>query len=259
VGSRTLSGFTGAISLLTRIPVTGDADEFEAEGSVPWFPAVGAGIGVLIALVYVGGITVLPAIVAATLAAGGGALLTGALHEDGLADVADAFAGGSTQERRIEILDDPRLGTFGVMALTTSFLLRVGAISALDPWSALALIPAAHAMSRVGVIVLMRRLPSAQRGGLGVAYSRSLTAGREMTAVVTGVVLCVLLIGKWTLPAIVLCAAVALGMGRLARTKVGGISGDVLGAAQQLGELAILVLGAAVVHQGWDDLAWWIP
>ena len=249
----------GAVSLLTRIPVTTHADEFEVEGSVPWFPVVGAGIGVLIALVYVGGIVLLPTIVAATLASGGGALLTGALHEDGLADVADAFTGGSTQERRIEILDDPRLGTFGVTALTTSFLLRVGAISALDTWSALALIPAAHAMSRVGVIVLMRRLPSAQRGGLVVAYSRSLTAGREMTAVVTGVVLCALLIGKWALPAIVLCAVVALGMGRLARTKVGGISGDVLGAVQQLGELAILVLGAAVAHQGWDALAWWLP
>jgi len=254
-----LSGLTGAISFLTRIPVTTHADEFEVEGGVPWFPVVGSGIGMFIALIYVGGIVLLPTIVAATLAAAGGVLLTGALHEDGLADVADAFAGGSTQERRIEILDDPRLGTFGVMALTTSFLLRVGAISALDTWSALALIPAAHALSRVGVIVLMRRLPSAQRGGLGVAYSRLLTAGRETTAVVTGVVLCVLLIGKWTVPAIVLCAAVALAMGRLARIKVCGISGDVLGAAQQLGELAILVLGAAVVHEGWDDLAWWLP
>lgn len=254
-----MSGFAGAVALLTRIPVTTNADEFEVKGSVPWFPVVGAGIGVLIALVYVGGIVLLPTIVAATLAAGGGALLTGALHEDGLADVADAFAGGSTEEKRFEILDDSRLGTFGVMALTTSFLLRVGAISALDTWSALAVIPAAHALSRVGVIVLMRRLPPARSGGLGVAYSASLTAGREMTAVVTGVVLCALLIGKWTLPAILLCAAAALGMGRLARIKVGGVSGDVLGAAQQLGELAILVLGAAIAHQGWDGLAWWIP
>ena len=254
-----MSGFTGAISLLTRIPVTAHADEFEAEGSVPWFPVVGAGIGVLIALVYVGSVVLLPAIVAATLAAGGSALLTGAFHEDGLADVADAFAGGSTQKRRVEILDDPRLGTFGVMALTTSFLLRVGAISTLDTWSALALIPAAHALSRVGVIVLMRRVPPARRGGLGAAYSASPNPRREMTAVVTGIVLCALLIGKWTLPAVVLCAAVALGMGRLARIKIGGTTGDVLGAAQQLGELATLVLGAAIAHQGWDDLAWWLP
>jgi adenosylcobinamide-GDP ribazoletransferase len=249
--------FADAIALLTRVPVRTDARTIELSHSVPWFPVVGAVVGTLIAVVYAAGTVLLPSFVAAALAAAFGALVTGAFHEDGLADVADAFAGGWTKQKRFEILDDPRLGTFGVLALTSSFLVRVGAIAALDAWSALALIPAAHALSRVGGIVLMRRLPLAHSTGLGAGYAVSLTRGRELAGVVIGIAICAGLIGQWSMPAVVLCAAAALGMGALARVKIGGISGDVLGATQQVAELAILLLGVAVLHGGSDALAWW--
>lgn len=257
MGTFTLSGFSSAVALLTRVPVKTHAGTTELSRSVPWFPVVGAIVGALIAVVYAAGAVLLPPFVAATLAAAFGALFTGAFHEDGLADVADAFAGGWTRERRIEILDDPRLGTFGVLALTSSFLVRVGAIAALDAWSALALIPAAHALSRVGGIVLMRRLPLAHPGGLGASYAASLTRGRELAGVVIGIGICAALIGQWSLAAVMLCAAATLGMGALARVKIGGIAGDVLGATQQIAELAILLLGVALLHGGSDVLAWW--
>lgn len=253
-----MSGFLGAIALLTRIPVAAQVrDSTELARAVPWFPVVGAGIGVLIALLYALCSTILPPFLAATLAVTTGVLVTGAFHEDGLADVADAFAGGFTRERRFEILNDPRLGTFGVLALISSMLVRVGAISALDRRSALALIPAAHALSRAAGIVLMRRLPLARSDGLGARYATAVTRGGEAVGVVVGTVLCAVFIGRWSIAAVVVAMLVTVGMGALARARIGGIAGDVLGATQQVAELAILLVGVAVVHEHWGVLAWW--
>jgi adenosylcobinamide-GDP ribazoletransferase len=255
-----MSGFAGAVSLLTRVPVR-VANEGRASlaRAVPWFPVVGALVGAGIALVYIAAGTILPAFVAAVLAAMAGVLVTGAFHEDGLGDVADAFAGGYTVERRLEILDDPRHGTFGVLAIAFALLLRVAAISNLDVWAALALVPGAHAISRGASIALMRRVPIASPSGLGAGYVSALSARGEIAGLATAVGICGLLIGVWAPVALVLCGLVAIGMGALSRAKIGGIGGDVLGATQQVAEIAVLLLGVAVSHQGWGTLAWWRP
>jgi adenosylcobinamide-GDP ribazoletransferase len=255
-----MSGFAGAVSLLTRIPVRArDAGPDSLAGAVPWFPIVGAFVGALVALVFVAASMILPGVVAAVLAVAGSALVTGAFHEDGLGDVADAFAGGYTVERRLEILQDPRHGTFGVLAISSAFLLRVVAIGSLDVWSALALVPAAHAISRGAAIALMRRVPVASPSGLGAGYVSSLTARGEALGLVSAVGIGALLIGAWALAAVVLCALVAAGMGALAKAKIGGIGGDVLGATQQVAEITVLLMGVAVLHEGWGVLAWWAP
>jgi adenosylcobinamide-GDP ribazoletransferase len=253
-----LSGLEAAIALHTRIPVRAHAEgDLELTRAIPWFPVVGAGVGALVAGAYVCLAAVLPSFLAAAVATGAGAMLTGALHEDGLADVADAFAGGATRAQRLAIMEDPRLGTFGVIAIVVSLFIRVGSIATLDAWNAVALIPAAHALSRVGVIVLMRRLPSAHPGGLGAGYAKSLATREAAAGIVIGVVVAGALMGAWAVIAIVLCALATYSMGALARAKIGGMSGDVLGATQQIAELAILLLGAAVMHEGWGALAWW--
>jgi adenosylcobinamide-GDP ribazoletransferase len=253
-----VTGLVNAVTFLTRVPLHARAEGSSMLArSVPWFPVVGAGIGAVIAAVFVLASSILPAIVAAALAVSVGAILTGALHEDGLGDVADAFAGAWTVERRLEILKDPRLGTFGVVALSASFLLRAGAISSLDGWAAVGLIPAAHALSRATGASLMRRLPVAVEEGLGASYATSVTGLTEATTVAVGLSICAGLIGSWTIPAGLLCALVVLGMGALARAKIGGISGDVLGANQQIAEIAILLLGAAAEHEDWATLTWW--
>jgi adenosylcobinamide-GDP ribazoletransferase len=253
-----LSGLGAAIALHTRIPVRALAEgDLELTRAIPWFPIVGAGVGVLVAGVYVGLAAVLPSFLAAAVATGAGAMLTGALHEDGLADVADAFAGGATRARRLAIMEDPRLGTFGVIAIVVSFFIRVGSFATLDAWNAVALIPATHALSRVGVIVLMRRLPPAQPGGLGARYADSLATRDAATGIGIGVVVAVALMGAWAVVAIALCALATYSMGALARAKIGGMTGDVLGATQQIAELAMLLLGAAAAHEGWGALAWW--
>jgi adenosylcobinamide-GDP ribazoletransferase len=231
--------------------------DLEPTRAIPWFPVVGLGIGALVAGVYVGLAAILPSLLAAAVATGAGAMLTGALHEDGLADVADAFAGGATRAGRLAIMEDPRLGTYGVVALVVSLLIRVGSCAALDAWSAVTLIPAAHALSRVGVIVLMRRLPPVHPGGLGARYAAALTTSNAAAGIGIGVVAASALLGAWALAAIALCALATYYVGALARRKIGGMTGDVLGAAQQVSELAILLLGAAVVHEGWGVLAWW--
>jgi adenosylcobinamide-GDP ribazoletransferase len=207
--------------------------------------------------VYAGLSQIVDPLLAGALAALAGAALTGAFHEDGLGDVADAFAGGWTVERRLEILDDPRLGTFGVLAVTGALVVRASALAAFDGWTALALLPAAHALSRAAAIGLMRRLPPAAPGSLGATYAGSLSARGEITAIGAACALAAALIGIWTVPAVALCALVAAGMGSLSRARIGGLSGDVLGATQQVAELAILVMGAAVVHESWGALAWW--
>ena len=254
-----MSGLVGAIALLTRIPVGADRQSPRAlASSVPWFPIVGAGVGLTIAVAYAAGAAVLPSFVAAVLAVAAGTLLTGAFHEDALGDVADAFGGGATIERRLEILDDPRHGTFGVMAIGTALLVRVGALGSIDVVDALVLMPSAHAISRAAAIGLMRGRPLVPPSGMGASYAASLTAREGTVGVVAGIVICGALIGVWTLPAAAACAMVAFIMGALAKAKVGGIGGDVLGATQQVAELAVLSIGAAVVHEGWADLAWWL-
>jgi adenosylcobinamide-GDP ribazoletransferase len=254
-----VSGLAGALSLLTRIPVRASPGPEALARAVPWFPVVGAALGVGIALVFVGADKLLPPFVAAALATAAGALATGALHEDGLGDVADAFAGGLDRRRRLEILDDPHQGTFGVLAIATALLLRVGCIATLDAWSALALLPSAHALSRGAAIGLMRRLPSATPGGLGASYARALTPRRALTGVLVAAALAAVLIGGWALPAALLSAGAAGAVGGLALRRIGGLGGDVLGGTQQVAELAVLALGAAVVHGGWPTLAWWAP
>jgi adenosylcobinamide-GDP ribazoletransferase len=254
-----VSGLAGAISLLTRVPVRSNVDGRALARSVPWFPVVGAAIGAVIAGLFGALAQVLPATVAAVVATLAGAMLTGAFHEDGLGDVADAFAGGWTAERRLEILDDPRLGTFGVLAVSGAFLLRVTALATLDTWNALALLPAAHALSRVAGITLMRRMPLANANGLGASYATSVTRAGEGLAIAFACTAAAALVGIWSVPAAILCGIVALCMGTWSRAKIGGITGDVLGATQQVSELAVMLLGVAVLHESWGTPAWWAP
>jgi adenosylcobinamide-GDP ribazoletransferase len=252
-------GLAGAIALLTRVPVARGLDRIEPARAVPWFPLVGAAIGATIAGVFVLLSQLLPVLLAAALAALCGAALTGAFHEDGLGDVMDAFASGWTAERRLEILDDPRLGTFGVLAVSGALIVRVGAIATFDEWTALAVLPVAHALSRAAAISLLRRLPFARPDGMGAGYARDVTRRAEAAAVGSAVVLAAVTIGLWAVPGALLCVASAAAVGAWARAKIGGMTGDVLGATQQVAELALLLMAAAAVHEGWGDLVWWTP
>ena len=246
-----------AVAFLTRIPVGAvSAGPPEIARSIPWFPVVGGLLGAVAAGTYVVARLTFPGFVAATLAVGVVVALTGAFHEDGLADTADAL-GGWSREEALRILKDPAHGTYGVVAVALCLLLRVGALATLDRWSAVAVLPAAHALSRAAAVGLLGKLEPVTDQGLGASYASIVTGRGAVAAVSVGLLVSLASLGVWALPASLLAALGAWLVGRLAVRKIGGITGDVLGAAQQVAEVLVLLLGAAAVTNGWPSLAWW--
>jgi adenosylcobinamide-GDP ribazoletransferase len=244
-------GLLGAVSFLTRVPVGNQVrGREELAASVPWFPVVGAGVGLAVGAVDAGAGQLLPPLPAATLAVVAGVAITGAFHEDGLGDTADAFAGGWDRDSTVRILKDPRLGTFGVLAVAASLLLRVAAVAALAPSAALAALPAAHALSRAAAVAVMAGYPAARETGLGASYVLALSRRRALAGVAAGLVVGLALLGMTAVGAAVVAGLAAAWLARLATRRLGGVSGDVLGAVQQLGEVAVLLAAVAAVTIG---------
>jgi adenosylcobinamide-GDP ribazoletransferase len=250
-----LRGFQEAVSFLTRIPVS--ARDERPERGVVWFPVVGALVGAVIGGVYVSASAVLEPFIAATLAIGVGALLTGGFHEDGLADTADAFGGGWNRDDVLRILKDPRQGTFGVLALVIVSLLKIGATATLDPWAGLTVLPAAHALSRSAAVGLFAFVSPAIGEGLGASYASQVTRARIIQTVLIGVVIALPLLGVLLVPAAAIALISLIVLARWTVKKAGGLTGDVLGAAQQVVETTALLVASAVVTNGWADLPWW--
>jgi adenosylcobinamide-GDP ribazoletransferase len=252
-----MRGLRAAAAFLTRIPLSAAPTRGpDVARSVPWFPVVGGLLGVAAAGAYAAARLILPPLVTAALAVGVLVVLTGAFHEDGLADTADAF-GGRSKEEALRILRDPAHGTYGVVAVALSLLLRIGALATLDRWSALAVLPAAHALSRTAAVGLLGTLEPATNEGLGASYASMVTGRRVVAAISLGLLIGLVSLGLWVLPASLLAALGAWLVGYVAVRKIGGITGDVLGAAQQVAEILVLLLGAAAVTRGWPSLAWW--
>ncbi|GJE17515.1 adenosylcobinamide-GDP ribazoletransferase [Methylobacterium marchantiae] len=185
---------------------------------------------------------------AATLAVAAGALVAGALHEDGLADVADGFGGGTTPERRIEIMRDSRIGAYGGVALVLALALRIGALATLldrtGELAAMALLLAAS-FSRSAALAPMVLLGPARPGGAGASVGRpdnrtvAIVGLLASTLVAIGWIGGLPVFGMLLMPACALIAA--LGLTALARAKIGGQTGDVIGACQQVAEIAALL------------------
>jgi adenosylcobinamide-GDP ribazoletransferase len=253
-----VNGFQAAASFLTRLRVGAGVDApADRARSVPWFPVVGGLVGLGAAGVYAGARLILPSVVAAALSVSTSVLLTGGLHEDGLADTADALGGGWNREERLRILKDPTHGTYGVLAIALGVVLRVGALAALGGWVALAVLPAAGALSRAGALGLLGWVRPATDDGLGARYSALLTRKLALEGALVALAMGLVALGIWGLPAALLAGLAAAVVGWLGVRKLGGVTGDLLGAAQQGGEVLVLLLGAAVAVEGWSGLPWW--
>jgi adenosylcobinamide-GDP ribazoletransferase len=188
----------------------------------------------------------LPPLVCGTVGVGALVFVTGALHEDGLADVADGFGGGATRERKLQIMRDSRIGTFGAAALTLSLMLRACLLAALldqGSGAAAAGILLAGAASRGLALLPLALLPAARAEGLGATNrleaSAALAAALVAFVIAAGLGLGVLGFGRAVL-AFVLSLAAALAMTWIARRQIGGQTGDVVGATQQMAEIACL-------------------
>ncbi len=247
------NGLRNAMVFLTRVPVGLGSGGVNLAGAVPWFPVVGAMVGVAVGGVAAGLLHVAPPFVAATLAVGVGVLATGAFHHDGLGDVADAFPGGTTRERRLEILKDSRLGTYGVVALVMIILLQVSALASLTPMQAFVAAIAAHTIGRSAAVALMGTMRATKDEGLGVAYLEGLSRSAALVGALLGPAMAAAIIGPWAGVLIAAAILAPISMGWWANNKIGGLVGDVLGATEQLAETAVLIAAAILTHQ---SIAW---
>lgn len=250
---RDRTGFFGAVQFLTRVPVR-RVEAADTAAVVVWFPAVGGLIGLAAGGIAAGLEDLVPAAVAAAVAVLAGVIITGAFHEDGLADMADAVARGSTVERRLEILKDPRHGTYGVAALCGSIVLRVIAVAALSPSAALAGLVAAHALARGMAVAAMGAVPVARPDGLGAEYARSVGPGRATAGILVGVAIAVAATGWWAVPVTIAALVAVVPVVVIARRAFGGLTGDVLGAVEQVAECAVLVAVTALAPR---YALWW--
>ena len=235
-------GLLAALQFLTRVPIR-LRREPSLTAIVVWFPLAGALIGAAVGGTAAGLWHVTPPLVAAAVAVTVGLLVTGAFHEDGLGDIADAFGGGWTVERRLEILKDSRHGTYGVAAICASIVVRIVALGSLaGPMSMFTAAIAAHSMGRAATVGLAGSMRLTTHSGLGADYGRSTTPMRAVVGVILGLAVGTATSGWRVLPLAGAALVAAVGTGLLARRKIGGISGDVLGAAEQVAECLCLVV-----------------
>lgn len=249
-----LSHVPAALRFLSRLPVPRFSFEKQTDGAPdierlgPALPIAGALLGLIGSLVLLAALGVgLKGFLAATLAFGTLAAISGAFHEDGLADTADAL-GGMSRERRLEIMRDSRLGSFGAVALILAFVLRIGTLDALSSISAMgaagALI-AASALSRVAGLWILYALPPARADGLAHSAGRPSIDSFRQTAVIGLVIAAILVVPTLgalpLLAGLILGTAALFGVTRLSSAQFGGQSGDVAGAAALVCEIAFLI------------------
>jgi adenosylcobinamide-GDP ribazoletransferase len=209
-------------------------------------PVAGVAVGLIGGLVLaLATLLGLPLLLRAGLATAALVVATGALHEDGLADVADGFGGGATRARKLEIMRDSRIGAYGAIAIALALILRVGALAAaLDGgfWRAGLSLVLVAALSRAAALTPLALLPPARADGAGAAAGRldsNALVAAWGSALVLAVALGLVALGlAHALLAALMSGAGALFVVALARRAIGGQTGDVAGAAQQCSEIA---------------------
>ncbi|MBS0426510.1 MAG: adenosylcobinamide-GDP ribazoletransferase [Proteobacteria bacterium] len=249
--------FLLALQFFTRVPVTGRLAAWVGyspqmlRASAAHFPGVGWIVGGVAAAVFALASLGLPPLVAALLSTVATVWLTGAFHEDGLADIADGLGGSAQRERALEIMKDSRIGAFGAIALVLALALKVALLAALAAQGVSAIVAAllaGHVLSRLAPLFLIRFLPYV--GDSGASKSKPLADAIGGGALAVGVL--------WSIPAVapillaqgaikagaMLLAVAAAGvwMARLFRRRLQGFTGDGLGATQQVCELAIYLV-----------------
>ena len=241
-----------SLGFLSRLPLpqswfgTGD-DSLRHNARA--FPLAGAVLGLLAGIVlYVAYGMNLPPLTCALLAVGALAAMTGALHEDGLGDTADGFFGASSADRRLDIMKDSRIGTFAALALIVFVGVKASLLMAVIEragagYAMLALI-GCEAASRAGMLAFWHALPSARPGGLSDSVGQPQWETVVCSSVIGLAVLVFTLIPSGgflaLINALILVTVLLFGFTRLCMAKIGGQTGDTLGAAQQIASVAVL-------------------
>lgn len=231
-----------ALMALTRLPAGRIDGDVPPLGAAAWaFPVVGMIVGAIAGVVFWGsGWLGLPPLAAALLAIATSVLITGGLHEDGLADMADGFGGGRDKSRKLEIMRDSRLGSYGALAMILVVGLTATAMAeAGNLWAFIAI----GAVSRTAMLLPLMLLPPARPDGLGASAAASINPSFWVAFFLT-LLLSLFALPLWT---ILVASALTFSVMALAKAQIGGQTGDILGATQKLVECAAWLTLAAVL------------
>lgn len=244
--------FAVALSFLTifRLPVSGEISPRDSGRCYACFPVVGLLIGVMTSLIVLLLHAVMPPLLLAGWACVFMTFITRGFHLDGLADLADGIGGGYNPARRLEIMKDSATGAFGSLALVLAVVLKTGAVYSLiltKSWLPLAVVPA---LSRFAIVVCAYKSTCARTGGLAKSSAEYVTSGTLLAAASLAVVLTVLLVPKFSPIFLGTAALGALLVRSVAHRSLGGITGDVLGATNEITEVLLFTLSACLWHYG---------
>jgi adenosylcobinamide-GDP ribazoletransferase len=239
-----IQSLRAAMAFLTVIPVaTAEGTSGERLGRA-YFPAVGALLGLVAGVAFALSAAVTSPLIAAVAATAVMAVLTGALHLDGLADAADGLFGGDDVARRLEVMRDSRVGSFGLVAVVLILVGDVAALASMSVPRAIVALVIAGALSRWALLLVIAAVPYVRQAGLGIAAGGphrrfDLVLGSAIAAIVC------LLDWRRALAAVLVAAVIAVVVGAIARRRIGGATGDVYGATAELSQLGVLVVFAA--------------
>lgn len=240
-----------AISLCTRLPIGPSATVGDGEvARASWaFPVAGLVVGLFGAAIYwIAARSHVPPLPASALAIAATVMLTGAIHEDGLADTADGFGGGKTRETKLEIMRDSRIGSYGACALILSLMLRWSALAEIaEPRLVAVALIAAHVSARAVLPIVMSFVPPARANGLSSSAGQPPQQSAAV-ALALGTICLLFSFGpSGALVALLTLGLIGLLLTRLAIRAIGGQTGDVLGALEQVGEAAVLLIAASLL------------
>lgn len=240
-----LNSFLLAVQFLTRVPVPASVN-YSAEhfaGSVRHYPLVGIFIGTFAAGVYFVANAFWPPVVAVIVSSAASILLTGAFHEDGLADMFDGIGGGTTPERALEIMKDSRIGTYGMLAAVIAFSLKISSLTLLSEEMVVVTLVAAHGLSRLSSVVVIATSRYVREQGKSKPVATGSSRAGLLYAFAVGGICCAGLFLCLS-PVVMVAALGGLLVGHISarfifERKLGGYTGDCLGATQQFSELGI--------------------
>lgn len=242
-----------ALHFLTRIRISGSrvTTMDDVARSQAWFAAVGLLIGAIACGADWLASRAMPPSASAAIAVTIVAAVTGALHLDGLGDSADGLLGGATRERRLAIMRDPHAGSFAIVAIASVLLLKYAALVSLDDgdrWAALLVAPAA---ARCGMVAVAVAFPYARDAGLGVAFRAEAWPVGLAACSATALAVAAYAFGIAGVAVVAVAIVIALAVGAYARRLLGGVTGDVYGAAIEIAEASALLCVVAFAGRGW--------
>jgi adenosylcobinamide-GDP ribazoletransferase len=235
-----------ALRYLTILPLRRSRAPGDLGRAAAWFPGVGLVLGALLALASGAADHLFPPAVAAVVLVALWAGLTGALHLDGLADTCDGLGGAWTRERALLVMRDARSGPFGVAAIVLVLGLKAAALASLPAGTVWRALVAAPVLARVAPLLLARLCPPARSEGAGHAFASGLGPAALVVGLLVSVGVALAALGPWGLAAVALVAGGTWGFAAYLRRRLGGFTGDCLGALVETSEAAVLAVAVSL-------------